>query len=371
MTPRRARASLPAAGRDRPVTVLLAAARDGANTRKSVDLVLAGMPVDVVDLSCLDIGMYEYRRRRRPDDFLPLLERLIDQPLWVLATPVYWYSMSGHMKVFLDRFSELLKVRKDLGRRLRGKDVAVISCGTDPVLPEGFEAPFRQTCDYLGMRYQGALYLQFDEDRILRRGTVRHAKSFAAKLRQVAAAARSHPLEQAASGAPKVRLEAPGIARQKEFLAAVGRSRRLHGRFVAPPATVAAYRKWLSRLDEAAYEGYFVIDAVSGELAGVINLSEIVRGAFQSGYLGYFGLAPHVRRGLMTEGMRQVIERAFGDLGLHRVEANIQPGNAASIALVRRLGFGREGYSPRYLRINGRWRDHERWALLQEDWRPR
>jgi ribosomal-protein-alanine N-acetyltransferase len=70
--------------------------------------------------------------------------------------------------------------------------------------------------------------------------------------------------------------------------------------------------------------------------------------------------------GLMTEALRAAVGYAFNELGLHRLEANIQPGNTASIALVRRLGFRQEGFSPRYLRINGEWRDHERWALLSD-----
>jgi ribosomal-protein-alanine N-acetyltransferase len=108
---------------------------------------------------------------------------------------------------------------------------------------------------------------------------------------------------------------------------------------------------------------------VAGELAGVINLSEIVRGAFRSAYLGYYAFVPHAGRGYMTEGLALALRWIFGTLRLHRVEANIQPGNAASRALVRRLGFRREGFSPRYLKIAGRWRDHERWALVAEDWR--
>jgi ribosomal-protein-alanine N-acetyltransferase len=104
-------------------------------------------------------------------------------------------------------------------------------------------------------------------------------------------------------------------------------------------------------------------------LVGVINVSEMVRGNFQSAYLGYYAFEPHSGRGLMRRGMALVINRAFGRLGLHRLEANIQPGNTASIELVRRLGFRREGYSPRYLKINRRWKDHERWALLAEDWK--
>jgi len=101
------------------------------------------------------------------------------------------------------------------------------------------------------------------------------------------------------------------------------------------------------------------------------NLSEIVRGSFQSAYLGYYALAPHAGDGYMSEGLELVLQAAFRNLKLHRVEANIQPRNAASLALVKRAGFRREGFSPRYLKVCGRWRDHERWAMLVDDWRAR
>ena len=99
----------------------------------------------------------------------------------------------------------------------------------------------------------------------------------------------------------------------------------------------------------------------------MINLSHIVRGPLQSVYLGYYGFLPYARSGLMYEGMLLVLRHAFRKLKLHRVEANIQPNNHASIALARKCGFVREGFSRRYLKIAGRWRDHERWALLAED----
>ena len=103
-------------------------------------------------------------------------------------------------------------------------------------------------------------------------------------------------------------------------------------------------------------------------LVGVVNLDEIVRGCFHSAYLGYYAFSPYAGRGLMQKGLSQVIAHAFRKLKLHRLEANIQPGNAASRALVKKLGFRREGFSRRYLKINGRWRDHERWSILSEDW---
>ena len=100
---------------------------------------------------------------------------------------------------------------------------------------------------------------------------------------------------------------------------------------------------------------------------GVFTISQIVRGAFQSAYLGYYGHARYANQGYMRAALDQVLNYAFGTLALHRIEANIQPANEASKALVRRCGFQREGFSPRYLKINGQWRDHERWAVLADD----
>jgi ribosomal-protein-alanine N-acetyltransferase len=102
---------------------------------------------------------------------------------------------------------------------------------------------------------------------------------------------------------------------------------------------------------------------------GVINVNEIVHGAFRSAYLGYYVFVPRAGQGYMSEGLALALRWAFRELRLHRLEANIQPGNEASRALVSRFGFRREGFSRRYLKVAGRWRDHERWALLVEDWR--
>ncbi|HET8698174.1 MAG TPA: GNAT family protein [Gammaproteobacteria bacterium] len=167
----------------------------------------------------------------------------------------------------------------------------------------------------------------------------------------------------------RVRLERPSARRQREYLAAVGRSRELHRGFVTTASTPAEYRDYLRRARRSNQESFFVMMAASGELAGVVNINDIVRHSEQSGRLGYYAFAPHAGAGLMAEGLALVIARAFGELGLHRLEANIQPDNRPSIALVRALGFRREGVVRGYLKIGGRWRDHERWALLKEDWR--
>lgn len=150
------------------------------------------------------------------------------------------------------------------------------------------------------------------------------------------------------------------------FAAAVRSSRRLHRPWVHPPADRAAVRRLLAVRNGPADLGFGIVECIADELVGYAELTAIVRGAFRSAYLGYYAFAGFERRGLMHDGLARLLRRAFGPLGLHRVEANIQPGNQASIALVRGLGFRLEGYSPRYLKLGGRWCDHERWALLAD-----
>jgi ribosomal-protein-alanine N-acetyltransferase len=161
-------------------------------------------------------------------------------------------------------------------------------------------------------------------------------------------------------------IETPAPRHEHEFLGAVVRSRRLHGSWVTAPSSSAEYRLYLKERTGPRQVKYFVCDEL-GQICGVINLSEIVRGSFQSAYMGYYALSPHAGKGYMSAGIELVLARAFGELGLHRLEANIQPKNKRSIALVQRAGFRLEGVSPRYLRIAGRWRDHERWAITAED----
>jgi ribosomal-protein-alanine N-acetyltransferase len=168
--------------------------------------------------------------------------------------------------------------------------------------------------------------------------------------------------------AARVRLERPSVRRQREFLAAVRRSRGLHGRWVAPPASAPGYRALLVRARRPSQAVFFVVERASNRLAGVVNVSEIVRGNFRSAYLGYYAFTPHAGHGLMKEGLALVLDAAFGRLRLHRVEANIQPDNVPSAALARALGFRLEGRSPRYLKVAGAWRDHDRWALLADEW---
>ena len=159
----------------------------------------------------------------------------------------------------------------------------------------------------------------------------------------------------------------PSGRRRTEFLAAVARSRRLHGKWASPPGTPDAFDALLKR-PKGNHLMFWVVTEENA-LAGAITVSEIVWGMFRSAYLGYYALVPHDGQGYMKRGLRAVITEAFVTPGLHRLEANIQPDNLRSIGLVKSLGFRKEGYSPRYLKIAGRWRDHERWAITKEEWR--
>jgi ribosomal-protein-alanine N-acetyltransferase len=144
-----------------------------------------------------------------------------------------------------------------------------------------------------------------------------------------------------------------------------------HEPWVYPFREYTGFLGYLYRCDGERNVGYVARELQSGRVAGIINLSEIVQGSLQGAYLGYYAMRGMEGRGLMREAVGLVVARAFSEHGLHRLEANIQPGNQASRALVQSLGFRLEGFSPRYLKIGGDWRDHERWALLSEDWTAR
>jgi len=166
----------------------------------------------------------------------------------------------------------------------------------------------------------------------------------------------------------RVRLESPSQKRADEFLDAVSRSRTLHRNRVTPPSTRDHYKDFVKCAKTDRRACFFVVDGTTDHLAGVANITEIVRGSFQSAYLGYYAFVPYAGKGYMYAGLALALNCAFGDLKLHRLEANIQPANGPSIRLVQRLGFRLEGLSPKYLKVSGRWRDHERWAILNEEW---
>ena len=142
------------------VLAILGSARGDGDTGALLDAVLAGQAATRIDLRDLEMGHYEYGASMERDRFSTVADAMVSHQLIVLATPVYWYSMSGRMKIFFDRLTDLVTVRKDLGRQLQDRRLVVLACGSESLLPEGFEVPFRDTAAYFGMRYGGAFYAQ-------------------------------------------------------------------------------------------------------------------------------------------------------------------------------------------------------------------
>lgn len=138
-------------------------------------------------------------------------------------------------------------------------------------------------------------------------------------------------------------------------------SRHLHQHWCYPPENYQDYIQ--------SPHLYLLCLKESQQIVGTFNISGVARGYFQSAYLGYQAFSPYANKGYMSQGIQLLIAEAFSSLKLHRLEANIQPGNTASKALVQSAGFQLEGFSPHYLQVGGReWQDHERWAIINRDW---
>ena len=167
----------------------------------------------------------------------------------------------------------------------------------------------------------------------------------------------------------RVFLRRPTRADVDAFVAMARRGRRFHRPWVYLSTDPEIFLGYIDRIGSDRHEGFLACRRDDGAIVGLVNLNEIVRGALPGAYMGFFANADQAGRGYMTEAVTLALDYAFRTLRLHRIEANIQPGNQRSIALAKRCGFRCEGLSRRYLRIGGRWRDHERWAILAEEWR--
>ena len=152
-------------------------------------------------------------------------------------------------------------------------------------------------------------------------------------------------------------------------LIALYRSSRKH--FAGYASSNYTRERFETLLEEAAKEtnaAFVVCRVEDGAIVGTLNLSQIFRRLFQNAYIGYQLFAGHTGNGYMTEAVELALRHAFVTLKLHRIGASVQPWNKPSIAVLRRTGFTKEGYARRMLKINGKWRDHEQWAILKEDW---
>ena len=164
----------------------------------------------------------------------------------------------------------------------------------------------------------------------------------------------------------KVSLRLLALGDEADFLTAVENSQEHFEAWVSPPKTIKAFTALIEKSHQDNQYSMVVVLNTTKEFIGVINFNEIVRGCFQNAFLGYYGFSKHKKKGLMTEALNLAIDYAFFHLNLHRLEANIQPDNNASIALVERCGFINEGLSKHYLKIDGHWQTHQRFALTLE-----
>ncbi|EKD70709.1 MAG: hypothetical protein ACD_46C00429G0002 [uncultured bacterium] len=153
---------------------------------------------------------------------------------------------------------------------------------------------------------------------------------------------------------------------EMEFIFAMQRSRSFH-KDIHAPVTHEEFLGYIRRYQELDKKSYLVCTQ-EGKIAGVISLSEIMGDPFQKASVGFYAVADYAGQGYMSRGLNLILEKSFTELKLHRLEASISPANLKSIALVKRSGFYKEGISLRYIKMNGKWHDHERWAITLEDW---
>lgn len=146
-------------------------------------------------------------------------------------------------------------------------------------------------------------------------------------------------------------------------------SREFYKGLVNPPDTIEKFTAYVESNDSETNECFVICRISDDKIVGSITLSQIFRKAFQNCYLGYALGVKYVGNGFMTEAVNLILRYAFKNLKLHRIEANVQPENLPSIAVLMRCGFTKEGFSRKYLKIKGKWRDHERFAIIKEDWR--
>ena len=147
------------------VAIVLGTSKSDGNTRALVDAFTLKAEADIFDLSLLNISFYDYLHKNNDDDFLPLLKKLITYDHIIFATPIYWYSMSAQLKVFIDRLSDLLIINKELGRKLKGKSISVLSTGFDLECPDCFIIPFKLTANYMGLTFKGYEYVSIQSDK--------------------------------------------------------------------------------------------------------------------------------------------------------------------------------------------------------------
>jgi len=140
------------------ILIIMGSSRSKGNTYKIIAELQEKIAATFIDLKGYNISYYDYEHKNQTDDFLKLAEQMLQYDKIVFATPVYWYSMSAILKTFFDRLSDLLTIRKDIGRGLKGKTMYIIICSSDKEVYDGFEMPFERTAAYLDMHWGGSIH---------------------------------------------------------------------------------------------------------------------------------------------------------------------------------------------------------------------
>ncbi len=161
---------------------IVGSSRKGGNTRKLIDAIKDGYQAEVIELIDLTISYYDYQNRNINDDFLPIVHKMLNADAIVLASPVYWYSASAVLKTFIDRFSDLVTIRKDLGKSLAGKKLFVVSCGSSSQIPESFETPYKGLASYMNMEFGGYIHGWIPKDGRLNDALLTEIVTFARKI---------------------------------------------------------------------------------------------------------------------------------------------------------------------------------------------
>jgi multimeric flavodoxin WrbA len=145
--------------------IIQGSSRIDGNTSQIAKILIDSLGAEIIHLKELTINSYSYRHENVDDDFLPIMRRIVNYDTVIFITPVYWYSMRGIMKNFFDRITDCLKTEKDTGRKLRGKNMVAISCGSDEIETDGFFVPFKNSAEYLGMNYLGNIHTWIENDK--------------------------------------------------------------------------------------------------------------------------------------------------------------------------------------------------------------
>ena len=148
------------------IIIIKGSSRKDGNTQKVVEVFRTAFPATFIDLQNYNISYYDYEHKNQWDDFLSIAEQMVQYEIIIFATPIYWYSMSGIMKTFFDRLSDLLTIRKDLGRALAGRSMYVIACSSDAGAYKGFFLPFQRTAKYLEMHWRGGFHTWIEEGQV-------------------------------------------------------------------------------------------------------------------------------------------------------------------------------------------------------------